>query len=734
MKDISLLLNSLNAAQKKAVTASMGSQLVLAGAGSGKTRVLVYRIAWLIHVKKIEPSSILSVTFTNKTANEMCKRIEELMHSRPTDMWSGTFHSISYRMLRLNHKEAGLTQGFQILDNDDQRRVIKRVINEENIDEQRWPVNQAQTFINNQKNEGIRPQGDVVSTSNIFLVIMNRIYASYEEECKRINTIDFSELLLRTLELFQKNPAILRRYQERFRHILVDEFQDTNSVQYQWLRLLSEKTDSFMVVGDDDQSIYAWRGSKIENIYHYSRNISNLETIRLEQNYRSNASILSAANALIANNNKRIEKKLWTAKNKKESIDLYVAYNEQDEARYITESIRSVLEKNDSISRKDIAVLYRSNAQSRVFEEHLMQERIPYNIYGGKRFFERSEVKDVLSYMVLLDNQDNDSALERIINIPSRGIGNKSIDMIREYANLKGLSIWKAIKRMVEDDILANRVSKNLSKFMNIIEDLIKDLMEKPLNDLVKKIISKSGLAESYRIKKSEKNQNRLDNLEELVSAAYNFSMNEEISLIIDRRISLRAFIDYAYLGFDEEKGEKGDNIQLMTLHSAKGLEFRQVFLVGMEEGLFPHKMALESTSRLEEERRLAYVGITRAMDKLVITYAESRSIHGKETHNKVSRFVKELPEDIIREVRLSNSIIRSFKSKRENRSFTSSEKINTLNSHLKIGSRVLHPALGYGIILGLEGYELSKRAQVKFDTEGVKWLMISYAKLRVIS
>ncbi|WAJ37551.1 DNA helicase II [Pseudomonas sp. GOM7] len=722
--DPELLLASLNDAQVQAVAAPLGRQLVLAGAGSGKTRVLVHRIAFLIQAMGASPHSILSVTFTNKAAAEMRHRIEDMLGHNPAGMWVGTFHGLAHRLLRAHWQEAGLAENFQILDSDDQQRLIKRVIRDLGLDEQRWPAKQAQWFINGQKDEGIRPQG-IQASGDLFLATMRGIYEAYEAACARTGVIDFAELLLRALDLWRDNPGgILQHYQRRFRHILVDEFQDTNAVQYAWLRFLAQGGDSLMVVGDDDQSIYGWRGAKIENIQQFDQDFADTQIIRLEQNYRSTANILNAANALIANNQGRLGKELRTDVGDGESLSLYAAFNEHDEARYVVESIEDALRK-EGLKRSEIAILYRSNAQSRVLEEALLREKIPYRIYGGQRFFERAEIKNAMAYLRLLDGRGNDAALERIINVPARGIGEKTIETIREYARVHEVHMWQAIRLMLAAKALPGRASAALAAFIELIDGLADKVLAMPLHQMTQVVIEQSGLLAYHEAEKGEKGQARVENLEELVSAARAFENDEDEELS-----PLQAFLTHASMeAGDTQAAENEDSIQLMTLHSAKGLEFPLVFLVGMEEGLFPHKMSLEEPGRLEEERRLAYVGITRAMHKLVISYAETRRLYGSETYNKVSRFVREIPAPLIQEVRLSGSVSRpvSTGSMTGGSLFAGSAVPQTPFS---LGQRVRHSLFGEGTILNFEGAGAQARVQVNFENEGSKWLMLAYAKL----
>ncbi len=724
--DISYLLNSLNDAQRQAVAAPLGRQLVLAGAGSGKTRVLVHRIAWLIQVEGASPHSVLSVTFTNKAAAEMRQRIEQMLGMSPQGMWVGTFHGLAHRLLRAHWQEAKLPESFQILDSDDQQRLVKRVIRELGLDEQRWPARQAQWFINGQKDEGLRPH-NIQASGDHFLATMVSIYAAYEAACARAGVVDFAELLLRSLELWRDNPGLLDHYRRRFRHILVDEFQDTNAVQYAWLKFLATGGDSLMVVGDDDQSIYGWRGARIENIQRFADDFAPVETIRLEQNYRSTAGILKAANAVIANNSERLGKELWTEGGDGEPIGLYAAFNEHDEARYVVESIEDALRK-DGLKRSEIAILYRSNAQSRVLEEALLREKIPYRIYGGQRFFERAEIKNAMAYLRLIRLRDDDAALERVINVPARGIGEKTVEGLREAARASGTSMWRALQQLVATKAVSGRAASALSAFAELIENLAAKVQDFPLHLMTQTVIEQTGLITFHKEEKGEKGQARVENLQELVSAARAFEFDDEAVS------PLAAFLDHAALESGDTQAEEfEDSVQLMTLHSAKGLEFPLVFLVGMEEGLFPHKMSLEESGRLEEERRLAYVGITRAMHKLVMTYAETRRLYGSETYNKVSRFVREIPSALIHEVRLSNSLSRPYGGGRNMAGSSMFAGAEVPDTGFSLGQRVHHPLFGEGVILNFEGSAAQARVQVNFDSEGSKWLMLAYAKLEAL-
>ena len=723
--DISHLLNSLNEAQRQAVSASVGQQLVLAGAGSGKTRVLVHRIAWLVQVEQASPWSILSVTFTNKAAHEMRGRIEQLLGISPQGMWVGTFHGLAHRLLRAHWREAGLVEQFQILDSDDQQRLVKRVIRELGLDDNQWAPRQAQWWINSQKDEGLRPQ-HIQPAGDLYMTTMVRIYEAYEQACNRAGAVDFAELLLRSLELWRDNPALREQYRARFKHILVDEFQDTNAVQYAWLRHLAGNTPSLMVVGDDDQSIYGWRGARIENIQQFQTDYPNAEMIRLEQNYRSTATILKAANALIGNNAGRLGKELWTDGNEGEPIALYAGFNEQDEARFIVERIEQGI--RDGLSRSEIAILYRSNAQSRVLEEALLRSGIPYRIYGGQRFFERAEIKNAMAYLRLMGSRGDDGALERIINLPTRGIGDKTVELLRQQAREQDVSMWQAACDLLDNKGLPGRAANAVQGFMVLIEEMAERAEGLPLYSQAQIAIEHSGLLRFHEQEKGDKGQARVENLEELVSAARGFE--NDMADAEDEGDVLLAFLAHASLEAGETQADRfEDSVQLMTLHSAKGLEFPLVFMAGVEEGLFPHKMSLEDPGRLEEERRLAYVGITRAMQQLVITWAETRRLYGSETFNKVSRFVREIPGELIQEVRLGSQVSRPFGPAKGG--LFANEA--TENTGFALGQRVEHALFGEGVVLNYEGQGAQARIQVNFDDEGSKWLMVAYAKLQAL-
>ncbi|MCW8886276.1 MAG: DNA helicase II [Motiliproteus sp.] len=731
--DVSPILDGLNPAQREAVAAPACNLLVLAGAGSGKTRVLVHRIAWLIHAEQISPHSIMSVTFTNKAAREMRGRIEEMLGLNPQGMWIGTFHGLAHRLLRSHWQDAGLQENFQILDSDDQLRLIKRLIKEMNLDENNWQPRQLQGFINGQKDEGLRSK-HLEHHGNAYQRTLIMFYQYYEQACQRGSLVDFGELLLRAHELWLHQPQILAHYQQRFRHILVDEFQDTNSIQYAWLRVLAGDTGKMMVVGDDDQSIYGWRGAKIENIQQFSKDFSDTQVVRLEQNYRSTNTILRAANQLISNNQGRLGKELWTQGEEGEQISLYAGFNEQDEARFIVDTVETWVK--DDRQRSDVALLYRSNAQSRVLEEALIRSGVPYRIYGGQRFYERLEIKNALAYLRLVGNRLDDTAVERVINVPARAIGTKTVDQIRRLARAEGFSLWQAAEKVVEQKLLPARATNAVNGFLQLIERLDQESGDLPLHEQTEHLIRHSGLIDHHMKEKGEKAQTRIENLEELVSAARQFAGSWERQEEEQEVPVLSAFLDQAVLDAgDAQADEFEDSVQLMTLHSAKGLEFPLVFLAGVEEGLFPHKMSLEEPGRLEEERRLCYVGITRAMEKLYITYAESRRLHGQDNFNRPSRFIREIPEELLNEVRLKTQFSRpvSF-----NRAAQSQSSINFSgeaipDTGLVLGQRVIHSIFGEGVVLSYEGQGANARVQVNFDSEGTKWLVAGYAKLEVI-
>ncbi len=631
---MNISIETLNKAQREAVTAPLGHILVLAGAGSGKTKVLTHRIAWLLETGQAQSHNILAVTFTNKAANEMRSRIEALLTKPTSGLWAGTFHGIAHRLLRRHWQEANLPQAFQILDSTDQRRTLRRLFKDLDLDEKKWSPKKAQKFINSRKDEGLRAKDIVVDEGNAWLTQMLSIYQAYEETCQRTGMLDFAELLLRSYELLRDNPFLLESYQHRFQHIQVDEFQDTNTIQYKWLHLLAGSQGKLFVVFDDDQSIYHFRGAKIENIQTLQEDFDETHLVRLEQNYRSTGTILETANTLIANNKERLGKNLWTEDKGGAPVFLYTAYRETDEARFVAEKIQAWQGK-----RQEVAILYRTTAQSREFEEALLQRRIPYRIYGGLRFYERLEVKDTLAYLRLLLHRDDDSAFERVVNTPKRGIGERTIEMVRSVARQQGCSMWQAALRVP----LKPRARNTLIAFLELIERLSQRLKDLPLHEQVEQIKLASGLVEHYKKETKEEAERRLENLEELANAARQFEKGTE---------ALTAFLDHAALESGEKQSNRSDDcVQLMSLHAAKGLEFELVFLCGLEEGLFPHQTSLDEF-RLEEERRLCYVGITRARKHLYICHSESRYRYGRRDYPAPSRFIREMPKKLIKEVR----------------------------------------------------------------------------------
>ena len=717
--DVTTLIDSLNPAQREAVTSTDTHLLVLAGAGSGKTRVLVHRIAWLARVEGISPHAILAVTFTNKAAREMRERIHELLGMAPQGMWVGTFHGLAHRLLKAHWHDAGLPENFQILDSDDQLRLIKRVYASLDIDDGRFPVRQAQWFINGQKDEGLRAR-HIERSGDPFTTTMIQVYSAYEEACQRGGLVDFAELLLRAHELWLEKPELLAHYQRRFAHILVDEFQDTNAIQYAWLRMLAGDRAIVTAVGDDDQSIYGWRGARIENIQNFTAHFPTARVVRLEQNYRSTGTILKAANAVIARNSERLGKHLWTEAHDGEAIALYAAFNEHDEARFIAGRIQDWVAKGNL--RGDCAILYRSNAQSRVLEEALLREQIPYRIYGGQRFYERLEIRNALAYLRLVVNRGDDAAFERVVNTPTRGIGDKTLEELRQLARAEGLALWDATLKAIP--LLPGRAANALRGFLELIDGLAAAVDDLPLHEQVDHVLARSGLIEFHRKEKGERGQTRVENLEELVSACRAYEPE-------DRDLpALPQFLAEAALDAGEQQAESHeDAVQLMTLHSAKGLEFPLVFIAGMEENLFPHKMSADDPERLEEERRLAYVGITRAMEKLYLSFAESRQLHGSESWNAVSRFVRDIPAELVEEVRLGSAVTRPTSYAAKGPFSVSADGEGT---GLRLGQRVQHRIFGEGVVLNMEGSGAQARVQVNFD-EGAKWLVLQYANLQAL-
>ena len=718
--DVTPILESLNDAQRAAVTAAAEPTLVIAGAGSGKTRVLVHRAAWLIDVEGISPQSLLAVTFTNKAAAEMRGRIEALLDIPVNHLWIGTFHGLAHRLLRRHWREAGLPQNFQIIDSDDQLRLIKRLLKGLEVDDSRWVPREIQYFINAQKDEGLRPKHlDDDNDPNRRQMIS--LYAAYEEVCERGGLVDFAELLLRAHELWRDNEELLAHYQRRFSHLLVDEFQDTNAIQYAWLRLLAGKSAIPFVVGDDDQSIYRWRGARVEHINRFQKDFPGTRVVKLEQNYRSTQTILNAANAVIANNSERMGKNLWTEGATGEPIRVYSAYNERDEADFIIGRLRDWSDQGNA--RADAALLYRSNAQSRVLEEALINARIPYRVYGGLRFFERAEIKDALAYLRLISNRNDDSSFERIVNRPTRGIGARTVDIMRSYARANACSMWRAAGAVASDE-LAGRAANAVNAFMSLIERLARETSGLELHDQVDHVIHSSGLLEFFKKDKGEKGETRVENLFELVSAAKGFEPDpaEEMS-------PLDEFLSHAALEAGEGQADAWEDcVQLMTMHSAKGLEFPLVFLCGMEDGLFPHQRSIADPQGLEEERRLCYVGITRAKQTLYITHAEQRRLHGMDNFAQASRFIAEIPAEHIEEIRPRVQVSRPMQTSRTRSGGGSIAKGSEMG--IRLGQQVRHKKFGDGVILNCEGQGAHARVEVNFEGAGTKWLVLSYANL----
>lgn len=726
--DISRLLDGLNDRQREAVGAPLGNYLVLAGAGSGKTRVLTHRVAWLVEVEGIAENRILAVTFTNKAAGEMRHRIQHILHHSsfvPNNygVWVGTFHSIANRILRTYATEAGLPQDFQIMDAQDQNRLLKRLLTQHNYDLKIYPEKSVAWFINYHKEEGRRWK-DIGEEKDPHKRELKKIYRIYQEYCDRCGVLDFAELLLRLYELLRDNPAILRYYQQRFTQILVDEFQDTNSIQYLFLHLLAGETGNLMVVGDDDQSIYGWRGAKIENMQRFCRDYSDVQTIRLEQNYRSTGNILKTANALIAHNDERMGKNLWTADGDGEKISVYEAFNEHDEALFVSAQIEKWRENGGNL--RDCAVLYRNNHLSRVMEEALIRTQLPYRIYGGVRFFERQEIKDILAYLRLMANPKDDVALERVINTPARGIGARSLDVLRQVAREQQITLWQALHIVVNERHLAQRACTALMRFAELIEHLREQTSEMPLGEQTDFVIKNSGIYQMYEKEKGDSGEVRLENLDELVAAAHEFKKPAELEDLSD----LTAFLTHASLEAGEAQADTDqDAVQLMTLHSAKGLEFDNVFIVGVEQGTLPSQRSVVADD-IQEERRLMYVGITRAKQQLTLSCAESRRTFGAADNQRPSQFFHELPKESLNYVRVRTrrAVQPSYTPKP-----TAMPRTIERSSDWKMSDKVRHSKFGTGTIINLEGEGEHLRMQVAFQGNGIKWLVARMANLEKI-
>jgi DNA helicase-2/ATP-dependent DNA helicase PcrA len=724
-------LAGLNEPQLEAVTLPSQSALILAGAGSGKTRVLTTRIAWLIQTGQVSPHGLLAVTFTNKAAKEMLTRISSMLPINTRGMWVGTFHGLCNRMLRMHHAEAGLPSLFQILDTQDQLAVVKRIMKSMNLDEELYPARKGLWFIAGNKEEGRRPKD--VEAYDEFSEQMVKVYAQYDQQCRREGAVDFAELLLRSYELLSNNEVLRDHYRNRFKHILVDEFQDTNKLQYRWLQLLAGQQNAVFAVGDDDQSIYAFRGANTANMQHLQRDFHVERVIKLEQNYRSHAHILDAANALIAHNRKRLGKNLWTSEGKGEPLRVYEAATDLEEASHIVQEVRSL--KADGLGLGEIAVLYRSNAQSRVIEHALFNASLPYKVYGGLRFFERQEIKHALAYLRLVANADDDGAFMRIVNFPTRGIGAKSLDQVQEISRARGITLWAAACA----NTLSGKASASIAGFVRLIENMRIATSGLPLADIIDHVIDASGLKQHYKTEKE--GADRLENLAELVTAAASFIAERELQPLdegVAEPDDLSAFLAHAALESGEHQAIAGaDALQLMTVHSAKGLEFHTVFISGMEEGLFPHENSAQEDEGLEEERRLMYVALTRARRRLYLTYAQSRMLHGQTRFNVASRFFQEIPAQLMRKTKAAPRPLLQ-PSYFANRSYSGNvpvqPKVDMGNidsgSPWKIGQSVVHAKFGSGVIVTAEGRGADARVQVNFRNGGLKWLMLEYANL----
>jgi DNA helicase II / ATP-dependent DNA helicase PcrA len=712
------LLENLNPVQCEAVTAPAEHLLILAGAGSGKTRVLVHRMAWLVQEMSVPPHHILAVTFTNKAAREIKERVEHLLGIPAEGLWLGTFHGIAHRFLRIHHEAAKLPQNFVVLDSDDQLRLIKRIVKSMDLDDKHYDPKKIQHFINSHKDHAERPGNLKINERDFYKKTFVEVYRQYEALCQQNGCVDFAELLLRSFEVLRDHETIRMLYQERFEHILVDEFQDTNTLQYLWLKMLMGKDNKLMVVGDDDQSIYGWRGAKIENIHKVQKDFPG-RIIRLEQNYRSTQNILNAANSVIDNNDGRLGKKLWTEGAQGEPIYLYSAFNELDEARFVADRIKEL--QKQGYTPQQIAILYRANAQSRVMEEALLQAHIPYRVYGGLRFFDRAEIKNALAYLRLASNANDDVVFERVINFPTRGIGERSLTFLRDSARQKQISLWQALKDELQQNILGSRAGNALKEFYYLILELhhlIND--DRSTTAQCEAIIKKTGLIEHYQAEGDDINQGRVENLEELVNAVGEFVYLQQKEGL---KPTLNDFLAHAALESSIDKASDHNSVQMMTLHSAKGLEFPCVFLVGFEDELFPARAASEDPSRLEEERRLCYVGMTRAMKLLFISYAENRRLYGESKTQSPSRFLLEIPKSILTPLRLQQQ------NPRAHYRFTDETTLlkPQATSQFKIGQTLQHPKFGEGIVLQQEGQDEHARLQIKFRDVGIKWIMASF-------
>ena len=711
--------DSLNKQQLTAVNCDEGNKLVIAGAGSGKTRVLTYRVAKLINDFNVRPSDILALTFTNKASREMKERIESLLRISSQGLWFGTFHGICRRILKIHWKEAELSERFTILDSQDQLRLVKRIIKTNNLDEKLYDAKSIQSFINRKKDNGTRSNQTSEKDDEVYILV----YKEYESILKQTFSVDFADLILKTYELLLKYENILSYYVKRFKHIMVDEFQDTNLLQFKLLKLLNNNTGSMYAVGDDDQSIYGWRGALSKNIKNFTDQFIDVEIFKLEQNYRSTDKILKVANSLITHNKNRLGKELWTNTSRGEQVKIFEAYNNDEESSFIVDKIKMLV--RDGYKKSEIAILYRNNFLSRRLEEELNGRGIPYIIYGGFRFFERAEIKDMIAYLRIVVNPDDDAAFERTINNPPRGIGQKTIDLIRGLAKESNLSLWKTIKLFQDKETkdITTRVKTSLLNYIRIIEDIASDINDLSLDEILIRIYKDSKLKTYFSEQKGEESISKQENIEELFVTAENFIRNN-----IDSENIVDEFLDNAALeAGDYQSKLDEDPVQLMTIHSAKGLEFPVVFLTGLEEGIFPNENRKSGSDFLEEERRLCYVAITRAMKLLYITYANARYLHGSYNYLMPSRFISEIPSELLDSVKSDsyqhkkNKKISSFKSQTNN------------SSGLKVGQRVKHQKFGNGVVLSYEGEDDNLKLYINFEDYGSKWLVLTYAHLEFL-
>ncbi len=717
------IVDGLNEKQQQSVALDEDiNALILAGAGSGKTRVLTHRIHYLVSTKNYHVDDILAVTFTNKAANEMKERLSDLLRRPIGRMWVGTFHSLAHRLLRTHPIEANLSPTFQILDAQDQFRIIKRLMKENGVDETKFPIKKVQWFINQQKDEGILPH-EIDAGYNFFVKQSAKVFDLYEKHCQVNDLVDFAGLLVKSYGLLKNNQSLLEHYQNKFRHILVDEFQDTNRIQYQFIKILHNQTNHVFCVGDDDQSIYGWRGAKIENIQKIENDFKPIQVIKLEQNYRSTGNILSASNALIANNQNRLEKSLWTESGDGDLINVLNARTETEEAQYVVGEIQTQFNQGRNLD--ECAILYRSNAQSRVFEESLIKQNLNYRIYGGLRFFERAEIKDAMGYIRLIENTSDNIAFERIVNFPTRGIGLSTIEKIRSYANENQTNLFQSSIAIV--DSLPSRAANALQSFIHLIEAISDSSKNLILNEKVDSILLQSGLMSHYANDKSDKAGSKRENLDELVTAATQYVHEED-----NEMNETQGFIALATLDSSGESNQSNQSsVQLMTVHSAKGLEFPVVFLVGLEEDLFPSRQSKDEPHLLDEERRLCYVGMTRAMKSLTLSYASRRFLHGQSFYSLSSRFLDEIPKSFLNYIK-NESTENSYQGYEKNTN-VSNKMIATSDSIYSIGQVVKHAKFGLGTILNYEGSGDSMRLQINFQKAGTKWLISSYANLEIV-